>query len=196
MLRRILSSDGTVLKDVRLRGLREAPYAFSETLAEVEHDPDGEWIERALEMSAEDGDSIAFLAFGEDPTRAVGMAGGYLHREHDDEAGVWGVWVDPSTRGRGMGRELVEAVIVWATSKGRTRLTLCVTEKSLSARSLYRELGFEEVGCPSPSRHLEGVSELSMARWLVVIDPERAQASWPKACSNTSLGCAPSTSSR
>lgn len=167
MVRRILLSDGMVLKDIRLRALREAPYAFSETLAEVEQDPDSEWIDRAVEMSIAESDSVVFLAFGEDAARAVGMAGGYLDREHEDEARVWGVWVDPSIRGSGAGRALVEAVIAWGKSRGRARTTLCVTEASLSARSLYRALGFVQEGCPSPSRHLEGVAELSMARSLV-----------------------------
>jgi len=156
-----------VLKDVRLRALREAPYAFSETLAEVEHDPDGEWIERAVGMSVEDGDSVAFFAFDEDAATAIGMAGGYVDPEHGDETHVWGVWLDPVARGKGVGRELVEAVIAWATRCGHTRLTLCVMETSASAISLYRALGFEEEGCPSPSRYHEGVSEVSMARSLV-----------------------------
>jgi ribosomal protein S18 acetylase RimI-like enzyme len=167
MVRRISRSDGLVLKDVRLRALRDAPYAFSEKLLDVEHDPDSEWIERAVEMSSEGSDSVAFLAFDEDTVLAIGMAGGYVHPERGDEAHVWGVWLDPVARGRGVGRELVEAVIAWATRRGHPRLTLCVMETSASAISLYRALGFDEEGCPSPSTYHEGVSEVSMARSLV-----------------------------
>lgn len=167
MVRKISPADGMVLKDVRLRALRDAPYAFTETLAQVEHDPDVEWVEWAVEMSADEGDSVAYLAFDGDPTTAIGMAGGYLHRERDDEAVVWGVWVDPSARGTGVARELVEAVISWAGRRDRALVTLCVTETSDPAISLYRALGFEERGPRRPHRHLECASEISMACSLV-----------------------------
>lgn len=77
-VRRIAASDGMLPRKVRLRALREAPYAFEQILADVEADPDEEWIEWAIELAADDGRSVAFLAFGEDPAAATGMAGALL----------------------------------------------------------------------------------------------------------------------
>jgi ribosomal protein S18 acetylase RimI-like enzyme len=167
MLRALSHADGMVLKDVRLRALRDSPYAFVETLADAEGRSDDDWDDWAAEMSAEDGDSVAFLAFGAAPALAVGMAGGHLRREHRDEARVWGVWVDPSARGSGVGQQLVEAVVDWAAGRRCARVSLCVMDTSLAAISLYRSLGFEDEGCSSPSAHHEGLAELSMARALV-----------------------------
>jgi len=81
VIRALAATDGMVLKDVRLRALRDAPLAFTETVADVEHDPDDEWVESAGEMTVDGGDSATYLAFGHDPAVAIGMAGGYLHRD-------------------------------------------------------------------------------------------------------------------
>ena len=61
---------------------------------------------------------------------------------------LWGMWVDPSARRRGLGRELVEAVAAWARHCGARRLRLAVTDCDASrpAASLYRGLGFVETG--------------------------------------------------
>jgi len=59
-------------RKVRLRALREAPYAFEQILADVEADPDEEWIEWAIELAVDDGRSVAFLAFGDDPAAPRG----------------------------------------------------------------------------------------------------------------------------
>ncbi len=166
MVRPLTSSDGMVLKDVRLRALRDTPLAFTQTFAEVEHDPDDEWVEWAGEMSADGGDSATYLAFGDDPDVATGMAGGYLQREDPTEAVVWGVWVDPAARGSGAGRDLVSAVLDWAVRRGCERATLCVTDTSDVAISLYRSLGFTEHGPRRPHRNLAGATETSMIKAL------------------------------
>lgn len=153
-----------MLKDVRLRALRDAPLSFTQTAAEVEHDPDEEWVEWAAELSAEGGDSATYLAFGDDPAVATGMAGGYLHRDDPAEAVVWGVWVDPAARGSGVGRDLVSAVLAWAGERGCERVTLCVTDTSQAATALYRRLGFTEHGPLRPHRHLPGATETSMIK--------------------------------
>jgi ribosomal protein S18 acetylase RimI-like enzyme len=166
VVRPLTSADGMVLKDVRLRALRDAPLAFTQTVAEVEHDPDHKWVEWAAEMSVAGGDSATYLAFDDDPAVAAGMAGGFLDREDPAEAVVWGVWVDPASRGSGVGRELVSAVIDWAAARGCERVTLCVTDTSDAAITLYRELGFSEHGPRRPHRHLPSRTETSMIKVL------------------------------
>ena len=104
------------------------------------------------------------------------MAGAYLDREHDEEAVVWGVWVEPAARGSGTGRLLLEAVIAWAERRGLAQLTLWVTESSEPAIRLYRSLGFEERGLRKPHPHLAGVRELAMALPLDPCGHEPASA--------------------
>ena len=87
------------------------------------------------------------------------MAGGYFAAEERETATLWGMWVDPSARRRGLGRELVEAVAAWARDCGANRLRLAVTDcdSSRPAASLYRGLGFVETG-----KHEELASDPSL----------------------------------
>ncbi len=165
-----------LFRDTRLRALREAPYAFEQTFAQAETFSNEEWIDWAAQLAADDGRSVAFLAFAADPAAATGMAGAYLDREHDEEAVVWGVWVEPAARGCGAGRLLLEAVIAWAGRRGLALLTLWVTETSEPAIRLYRSLGFEERGRRKPHAHVPGVWEVAMALPLDPCGHESASA--------------------
>jgi ribosomal protein S18 acetylase RimI-like enzyme len=80
--------------------------------------------------------------------RCLGMAGGFFAAEERETATLWGMWVDPGARRRGLGRELVEAVAAWARVCGARRLRLAVTDCDASrpAAALYGELGFVETG--------------------------------------------------
>jgi ribosomal protein S18 acetylase RimI-like enzyme len=50
--------------------------------------------------------------------------------------------VDPGARGRGVGRQLVEACVQVARRAGKEILTLHTTEQMVAAQRLYRTLGF------------------------------------------------------
>ena len=54
--------------------------------------------------------------------------------------------VDPAHQGHGVGQRLVKASEAWAREHGYQRLALEVAEPALALRSLYRRLGFVEVG--------------------------------------------------
>jgi ribosomal protein S18 acetylase RimI-like enzyme len=51
--------------------------------------------------------------------------------------------VDPGTRGRGVGRALVQASIELARAEGKTVMTLRTTDAMHDAQHLYRSMGFE-----------------------------------------------------
>jgi ribosomal protein S18 acetylase RimI-like enzyme len=79
----------------------------------------------------------------------VGIAG--FHREDGrksrHKALVWGVYVDPSYRGQGIGREVMTRLIARARSVGGVeRLLLGVTTDDAPARRLYLSLGFSVYG--------------------------------------------------
>ena len=52
------------------------------------------------------------------------------------------MWVDPSARDTGAGRELVDAVAGWAAERGATALDLWVMRTNGSAQGFYERLGF------------------------------------------------------
>lgn len=144
-IRRLREGDGARLRELRLRALQDAPYAFSSWFGrEAERAPEF-WESRVAQ--GDQGESGVVFAAVEDE-QCLGMAGGYFAGEDRAAATLWGMWVDPSARRRGLARELLEAVTAWARDSGARRLQLAVTdcESSSPAAALYRESGFVETG--------------------------------------------------
>src|SRR5688572_27945162 len=105
--------EGGRLRELRLAALREDPGAFGSTAErETTYEP-LHW-----EMLA-GGPGAVFVGGDWD-----GMAGVYLEAQ---EPRLWGMWVAPSARGRGLGRALAEVVIGWARDRAFNRLRLGVT---------------------------------------------------------------------
>jgi ribosomal protein S18 acetylase RimI-like enzyme len=88
-----------------------------------------------------DGTLIAF-----DGDTPVGMANLNLDRE---PAEIFGVWVAPEARGKGVGRLLVSALLDRARDR---ELKLCVAETSRAARRLYERMGFRPTGATGALR--------------------------------------------
>lgn len=63
-----------------------------------------------------------------------------------DQAHINNLAVLPALRGRGLGTQLLEAVIVEAAHLGAAVLTLEVRESNTPAVQLYRRAGFKQVG--------------------------------------------------
>ncbi len=144
-IRRLGKDDGALLRDVRLRALKDAPYAYSSWFAREADFADEVWDDRVAESDA--GRTAAVFAALEGE-RAVGMAGGYVRQEDPGTVTMWGMWVDPAARRQGLGHALVDAVAEWARERGAEQLRLRVTDTraTLPAASLYRRLGFVDVG--------------------------------------------------
>ena len=59
-----------------------------------------------------------------------------------DEVHVRMLGVRPDAQGRGVGRALMEAVLIEARRLGRTRVTLDTTDDMIAAQRLYESMGF------------------------------------------------------
>ena len=59
---------------------------------------------------------------------------------------LWRFYVDPQWHGRGLARELMEAVETAARGRGARTLWLGVWERNLRAQAFYRKSGFTVVG--------------------------------------------------
>ena len=161
-MRRLREGEGARIRELRLRALREAPDAFSSSLEREARDPAEAWDDLAAQSERADV-SVVFIAV--EDREWVGMAGGYLKRS-PRAAVLWGMWVAPEARRRGLGRRLVEAAADWAHDRGAARLDLSVTDRAEAASSLYQRLGFAPTGEQRPLPSDASVTEVFMSRDL------------------------------
>ncbi len=92
--------------------------------------------------------------------------GPYRPRECYQGIGEFSVYVDPRHRARGVGRLLVEALILEARRLGYWKLLSRIFPFNQGSRALCRSLGFREVGVYEKHARLDG-------RWQDVVIVER-----------------------
>ena len=136
---------------VRLRALEDAPDAFFATVEQARAKSAEAWREQLASTAA-----ATFLAVI--AGRDVGMAVGAPHHDDPGDAGLYGVWVAPETRGHGVGVALLVAVTSWARERGYTRIRLDVGDHNAAASRLYESFGFSPTGAtssfPPPRQHI------------------------------------------
>lgn len=158
---RIRSDQWQILRDVRLRALEDAPYAFSTTLSEGEQRTDRDWQDMARDH-ANLSDRAYFMAYvGDNP---CGMAGCY--RRASNVVMLTAMWVAPEFRGKNIGEQIVSAVIEWAREDGATTLEAWVSENN-PARFFYQKIGFEETSSTEPLRSDSKIQIILLRRDIV-----------------------------
>jgi GNAT superfamily N-acetyltransferase len=162
-IRRIGAGEWRELRDLRLRALKDAPDAFTATYEEESIHADAHWSEWATGL-AEGGSSFGLVA--ESEGRWIGMAVGGPHRDFPGGAGLFAMWVDPSARGAGVARPLVEGVVAWAGSAGFPVIRLRVTLSKDAAVRLYVRCGFSDAGLRMPLREGSDIMTMSMTKDL------------------------------
>jgi L-amino acid N-acyltransferase YncA len=157
MIRILTGDDAAAYQALRLRGLRESPAAFGSTYENEAGIPLQEIAERLARGAS--GEDLTFGAFEEGGGALVGLAslrrGRSLKTRH--RAGVWGMYVAPEARGRGVGHALMDALVTHArTLEGVERLTLGVESGNEAARALYHSFGFVTCGVEPQAYKLDG----------------------------------------
>jgi GNAT superfamily N-acetyltransferase len=141
--RRIRADEGPLLKQVRLAALAEDPGAFSAKHADENAFDDGVWDERAARGAADaEGGTGTFVLDAVGHDAAVGIAVGHRPGPDPTRVELVSMWVDPSVRGTGAGRLLVDAVAGWAAETGASHLDLWVMRSNGGAQAFYERLGF------------------------------------------------------
>src|SRR5437868_3547487 len=144
-IRKLTESDAEAFWDFRLRGLRESPEAFGSSYEESVLIPLASVAQRMRNESTA-GDNFILGAY---EGALVGMVG--FRREErikDQHKGtIWGMYVLPEMRGRGVGKALMSQAIAYAASlPGLIQIHLAVVSTQDAPRHLYRSLGFEVYG--------------------------------------------------
>ena len=148
-IRLFRSDEGMLIKQVRLRSLVDAPYAFGAQSFEKETAfPDSHWHQLAAQVGGEDPQwrdrCVSYVVLDGDD--ACGTATCYLCPSVPRRAYFSAAWIDPRYRRRGLGRQLVDEAIVWAAARGADHLRLWVDDTNPSAAEFYRALGFAPTG--------------------------------------------------
>ena len=133
------------VKPLRLRALREDPDAFGSTFERERDRPDDEWgIWVKDTLIAFDGDT------------PVGMANIKLE---PGEAEIFGMWVAPEARHRGVGEQLLRALLARA---GDRQVNICVADGARAARRLYERVGFKPTGTTGTLRPGSGIGTVDL----------------------------------
>ena len=166
-VRRIEPDDGDLLRELRLRSLRDAPEAFGQTVEDATAREVEDWQQLARQSSA--GERRAWFIAEDESGRPAGLVQG--RRRPPEHLLIFSMWVDPSVRRSGVGRQLIEAVEAWALMWGGRHSVLWVFGTNEPALRFYRRLGFEVEleGPDAESGRTYGA--LAMARRI--LPPER-----------------------
>ena len=161
VLEPITEASVALFKAVRLRALQDSPGAFGSNYAWESQLEDAEWMKRIGRWSGSTG--VGYLAM--DQGTPCGIAGCLLYEGDPTLAQLISMWIAPTHRQIGVGRLLVEQVILWARSRGALRLQLHVTGRNEPAIKFYKRLGFAFTGntIPYPNDPTEIEREMELA---------------------------------
>jgi phosphinothricin acetyltransferase len=113
-------------------------------------------------------DGVHPLIVVEDGGEVLAWAGTSTYRPRECYAGIaeFSVYVDRAVRGRGAGRQAMEALLAAAEAAGFWKLVSRVFVENTASRALLRAAGFREVGIYEKHGRLDGV-------WRDVVIVER-----------------------
>jgi ribosomal protein S18 acetylase RimI-like enzyme len=152
-IRPVTRAEAPAWRALRLEALRAHPLAFMSSYEES--------VERDLAFFADripqpGGADVLFGVYVGDDLRGCAGFGREPGLKEKHKGFMWGVYLRPDLRGRGIGEALVGRVIDHA--RGQVSLLRCsVTIENTAACELYRRMGFIDYGIEPRSLRYEGV---------------------------------------
>lgn len=154
-IRLLVVGDERVLRETRLRALRDEPSAFGSSYEREYAFVEADWRGRLARI-----DAASFLCERDDGA-AVGLVTGTIDESTTFVAHLTAMWVDPDSRGKGVAGLLIDEVIRWAATHGCTALRLDVTDGNYRAERAYEKHGFRRTGTTS-LRERDNLTEVEM----------------------------------
>jgi GNAT superfamily N-acetyltransferase len=141
-IRRLRVADADVLVALRREALETEPLAFGASAED-----DVVLLRESVRTFL--GDHEEQAVFGQvDRADLIGMIGVFraskVKQRH--KATIWGMYVSPRARNKGVGRALLEAAVEQARGWGLAQLQLSVSEAAPHAKRLYQTAGFRPWG--------------------------------------------------
>lgn len=135
-LRRLRANDAAAFKVIRLQALFEHPEAFGASWEEENDQPEPLIADRleggyVIAGVSEEGTIVGTIGI----LRSTGQKTQHI-------ASIWGMYVSPVARGKGLGRALLDAAVAEAGSLVKS-VRLCVEANNDPAIKLYESAGFK-----------------------------------------------------
>jgi ribosomal protein S18 acetylase RimI-like enzyme len=152
-IRRLTPADAPAFHALRLAALQEAPTAFGSSYEEEKDLPDAT-IKDRLAVRPDRGPFGAFE--NETLVGLVAVGREHMHKRVH-KAHIWGMYVTPSARGKGIGRLLLlEALSLARSVANIQQVNLSVTANNASAIRLYESVGFKAFGREPGALFIDG----------------------------------------
>ncbi len=152
-IRPVTRREATAWRALRLEALKNHPLAFMSSYEEAVKRDLAFFAERIPEPAGAD---VLFGVYVADELRGCAGFGREPGAKERHKGFMWGVYLRPELRGRGVGEALVGRLLDHA--RGQVALLRCsVTTRNTAARDLYRRMGFIEYGIEPRSLRYEGV---------------------------------------
>ncbi|MFC4702901.1 MULTISPECIES: GNAT family N-acetyltransferase [Paraburkholderia] len=142
-VRRIAADQGAVLRELRTASLRDAPYAFGDSLEDA-LSADVAVFDAAAARHADSHTATSFILYTEG--HPAGLIGANFETAPARRAFVFALWVAPAVRHLSGGELLVNAAIDWLLSEGAAQVFAWVTDNNITAMRFYERLGFVATG--------------------------------------------------
>jgi RimJ/RimL family protein N-acetyltransferase len=149
----LTEDDVAAFRELRLQALADTPTAYGSSVADFEALSE-ETIRSRMQPTEN-----SFIYAAKQDGKLVGMAGFFreTHEKLRHIGNIWGVFVAPEVRGQGVGRQLMQAVLTHIhTLDGLRQVRLSVESTNVSARRLYRSLGFVTYGVEPDVLYVNG----------------------------------------
>ena len=160
-IRSFLANEWRSYRQIRLRALTDAPYAFGTTLAEAQSRTDEQWQSR---FSASLASALEYPLLALVDGQPAGLVWGHIDAAEPEVAHLFQMWVDPQFRRLHLGEQMVAAVVTWAKEAGADYVELDVVTENSAAHMLYEKCGFVRSGKPHSLR--PGSSQISQTMRL------------------------------
>jgi len=148
------AADAAAFQALRLAGLRDHPENFG-----ASHDKERQQsLDAVAERLASGPDRAIFGA--EIDGVLVGLIGVYREasQKQAHKGGIWGMYVDPAYRGKGIAAALVQCVLAFAAERdGWLQIKLSANAANIAAIRLYEAHGFVQYGLERGALMVDGV---------------------------------------